>query len=764
MGYNVCTPIPGGSTYRVGFDEEFIEVHLPPVGYAIDRVPDPATGIPSMELVKCEILFEDLKITKQKWTRTDLPKEWKEWRKEEKKIQRLNPDLVHQKANKFRRQEWIRRMNGVWICIGNKLGKPVEYVFLTGTMYFYLTWWKQDFGYPKFRFVYLKVFYGFQFAEDHRLVHGVTLSTNRRFGKSAIAYVWEFEYCSRTFNSYGGSQAQTKVDAKKKWESCMMYGWKRVPDFFRPKHDYNVTSELKFTKPLPSGKTVYEDYEVEEGSELGGMMGFRETKSTSYDGEKLHRYILEEPGKWVEEDVYKTLRVVIPCTMEGDVKIGQIFAPTTIEDLEKGGDEFIEMFEDSFPSLMQKNEDGKTTSGLIAIFIPAYEGYIFDEYGRSIVDDPPPGVELFDDKGAILTDGLGAKTKLLKARAKYKGDRQKYTELVRKYPFTWAEAKMMADQESPFNLEILSKRYNALNSMSGNQYIRGNFSWVGEVDGDVEFTRDDMAGRWMLAMTFDHKGGDFENSNGIINRVGEQWQEGAKIFYPKNDRMFAIGSDPIQYTNTDDPRSSKAGAYVFYKFDPAVDSPESPVETWKSHNFIGQYLHRPDEYATYGEDMIMACRYFGCSILAEDNLKSLKQYFEETRKQYAGFLLYRSSFDKTTLMVENKDAWKGVDSNPEVINTYVGRLITFVLRHGHRLLFPELIEQMMKFTIKTRTKFDGVVAAGYTLLASEKIIEDHDPYEKVDVAKYFTLHDQNGVRSKAIGTEEEEMFEEYGEY
>lgn len=750
--HTLCDPIPGGSTYTIAYDDQRIDIHLPPVGYTIDRIPDPETGEPSYELVKCEILFQHNAPGEQKWMRTPLPKDWEKWRDEEKEAQKVNPNFIHPKCDRFRRQEWTRRLNGVWMAIWDPAVKEVEYVYLPGFAYFIHNWWMQDFGYPKFRFVYLKVYYTLQWAEDHPKVHGVTMSTNRRFGKTSIAFGWQYEFCSRTYSARGGLQAQVKTDAKEKWDNCMVYGWKSLPDFFTPNHDYNLTNELKFIVPLGKEK-------ADRTRELGGTINFRETKSTSYDGKKLHRYVMEEPGKWSEEDVYKTLRVIVPCTMElgSDDKIGLIFAPTTIEDLNSGGYEYIDMFEDSFPKLMEKNEDGKTTSGVVALFIPAYEGYLFDAYGRSIIEDPPEGVIVYDEHGKPQKENIGAKRKILNSRKKFEKDRQKYAEQVRKFPFTWSEAKMMADQESPFNLEILMKRYNELNAMPRHLYIKGNFAWVdGEIDGDVEFIRDDIGGRWALGMLFDENGGLFEDSRKLINNVGTDYSDGKKLFYPKNDRMFALGTDPIRYGRTDDPRASKAGSYVFYKYDQNVDglSLDAAVQAGraKSHNFIGEYFYRPDEFDIYGEDMIMACRYFGCSICAEDTIESIRQYFD--KRGYGPFVMYKANFGPETLMRGEKEAWKGLKADEEVIHKYVSYLITFVLKHGHRLIFPNLIKQMMEFTIKERTKFDAVVGAGFTLLGAEKRI-DEDYYTPKDYASNFPMYSQDGSRSKEMHLEPE---------
>jgi hypothetical protein len=290
------SPIEGGNIIKVGFDEEFIDCWMPPVGKCLDRMPNPDTGKPSMELVDCDVLFEDVPIKDRKWDfkahiNDKLPEKWDKWAADENSAQKSDPDYLHPEAEKFRKQEWTRRINGVWMSIGNRSGKDAEYVYLTGLAYLYFMWWRCSFGYPKFRFTYLKVFYALQWSDDCPYSAGVALSTLRRYGKTAIAGCWEFEAPSRRNDVKGGIQAQNSKDAKAKFQENVVYPWRYLPDFFRPLHDHNSaqTNELQFRKATPRGaKNI--DYFGEKVEGLLSMIDYRETTSTAYDGQKLLRY------------------------------------------------------------------------------------------------------------------------------------------------------------------------------------------------------------------------------------------------------------------------------------------------------------------------------------------------------------------------------------------------------------------------------------------------------------------------------------------
>lgn len=748
--YGLHTPMPGGSKYVITWDDsEEIIIYLPPVGYTIDRIPDPITGKESRQLIPCEILNADLKIEDQKWRRLPLPKEWKKWRKEEKQKIRTDPHFVHPEAEKFRQINWTRRINGCWMALGNRSGKPSEYYYLPGPYWHFLNWWKQEFGYPDFRVAQWEIYLTLCMCYDHPNIFGLGFAGNRRGGKTSISMHHLFEYPSRTKFGKAGMQAQTEKDAKKKWDESLVVGFLSQPDFFKPKYD--KTNQFKKEMLFRPRLRNIDDDEYEETIEgaLNSRIDYRETKAGSYDGYKMHRFAFEEPGKWIEEDVQKTLGVIIPDLKEIDgTKIGCAFLPTTIEDMDEGGREFIKLAENSRPSLMKKNESGKTASQIIFMHQPAYKNYITDEYGRPVIDDPQPGEIIYDPHGKLIKKG--SKSLLMADRKAVEHDHQEYIKLVRKYSFTWSEAKLMDSGESPFNVMILEKRYNDLISARSYPFIKGNFQWMNGEDSDVEFVRDDVNGRWSLHLNPDKYGEYFDGDKRITNRVGFEYIEGKKLWIPKNNRLFRMGTDPIRYTKTDDPRASKAGAYVFYLFDPSKDFGK-PLNQWISHNFIAQYLFRPQEFSVYGEDMIKAMRYFGCSILPEPNITNLHQYLDN--RGYGNFILYRKDFNDSVVPTKTttvNDYYKNLDSNDTIVDAYVSRLVTMVNRHGHRLLFPELCEQMINFKIKERTKFDAVVAAGYALLGSEASIDvTEDAVVDTDNV-LFSTYDVSGANSTPV--------------
>jgi hypothetical protein len=723
-------------------------------------MPDLKTGVPSYQLVKCEILGEDLPIEEQKWRRPKLPENWNEWRKEEKRQHRNgNKDFVHAEAEKFRAREWTRRVNGCWQAIGNRNGKPTEYVYIVPGAYFYFGHWRPDFGAPRFRLVYLKTWNVLQYVDDHPLLRGTILSTHRRHGKTSIAGCWTFDIPSRMEAGYGAMQAQAGKKALTFFDIHLMQPFRRLIDFFVPKYDAQSSqkSQILFGDPPPkSNKQKEKKIQIDdrEGVDpLGGRIVCVSSSETSLDGTKQHRIWLDESAKWAKTDVSNTVITYVPCTSDELLnKIGAIFMPSTVEEMEAGGLEFIEVFENSMPSLMRINKNGTTTSELIAVFISSVYGLVFDEYGRSVTHDPLPGVVCLDESGKQIV--LGSTTVLARRRESKQTEKDRIRE-VRKYPMSWAEAKMSATYKCQFNAQIITERLEQLIAMPRMPWVRGNFQWAGEIDGDVEFVRDDIAGRFQVAWLPDMDGPMIEGKSRLINNVGFEWDTGIhgnniKKWFPMNDRLFACGCDPISYKSRGiDPRLSNGGIHVFRKYDANVDGHRPDKDDWETNNFIVQYLYRPDEFEMFGEDVIKLIRYFGVSINAEDNVQALRQYLDG--RGYGAFCLYRRDFTDKAVM-GNGDVDRPVRSNEEVINNYTRIINTFINRHGKRILFPEILQQALQFDPNQTQAYDCIVSVGYTLMAAE--IKNQPREEDDDLieagAPLFGLYDQSGSRSIAI--------------
>ena len=292
-------------------------------------------------------------------------------------------------------------------------------------------------------------------------------------------------------------------------------------------------------------------------------------------------------------------------------------------------------------------------------------------------------------------------------------------------------------------------------------YIRGNFYWLKDKFQKVWFQRDDYAGRFNIAWLPDEFSQIKEPDKAkVINNVSETWGwdskgKSRKMLSPMNDHLFRIGTDPIKFSKTKDPRASKAAAHGFRLYDGILDYGK-PKEQWQSHNFIFEYINRPEDPETYFEDMAMACIFFGCKILPERNVPSLNQYFELNGLER--FLAYPKQFldSGVDIQIQSDDA--GYASSPEVIDYYTRRLITYINQHISRCPFDNTIEDWLNFDSTNPTKFDATVSSGFTLVHAEKIALNPDEKPEETLDDWFDAADNSGT----VGTFVETQTERYG--
>jgi len=322
-----------------------IRVYVPPEGYVLDQFPKSETR---GKLVRTPTMFIGEAPKNQKWKREPYPENWKKLRTEEKRVQAMDPLYSNPGLDDFRYRQWFNRYNGVWIAVWDPHRKETEKIYLTGMHWMYLQWWKCDFGYPDFRYIDVDVFYLLQYAIEDPDSMGVVMATLRRFGKTAILGLWNLEYVSRTKNTYAGLQSTTDKDAKKVFTLSIIYPWKYLPDFFRPIYDYNSTqqADLAFKTPTPKGKSQLL-IDAEDSKSLHSYITYRDAQTGAYDGYKIHRMGIEEPGKCFGKGtmvrMYDGSAKPIECLVVGDKIMGDDSTPRKVLELYRGREKMYQI-------------------------------------------------------------------------------------------------------------------------------------------------------------------------------------------------------------------------------------------------------------------------------------------------------------------------------------------------------------------------------------------------------------------------------------
>ncbi len=672
----------GFTERQIGYDGLEYNIFLPPVGYIENK-------FEGGRLERRPILNKEKSKKNQKWLRTELPEDWKKRRKEEKQKQESNKEYVDPELQKFRDQEWDRRINGVWIMIDG------EAIYLTGLNYFYLNWFKYDFGNPEFRFIDVEFFYMIDYCIEDPNCYGLNLLGGRRTGKTAKMGVFLYDHASCHAYSYAGLQSKNDTDAKKVFNQNIVDPWRRLPDFFRPEYNFDSkqSKKLEFKVPLKRGQQVLEeDNDDIEG--LNSWVNFEDAGLVEYDGYKLHRYGADETGKTEKVDVkerWDKVKLCLRDTVNGKrVILGTCLQTTTVEQLGNNTNPYFKLWDESDPRKRKAN--GQTISGLYNFFIPADCSTIFDDYGRSLRGE---------SKKLIMSDREGIT------------DQASLMDAIRKDPLSVTEAKMVGAKGNPFNQTVLNQADHRISCLAEPPYTVGNFVW------DIPYVKarfdpDPLAGKWHVAWF-----PPVEKQNRV--KVGY----GDDKFKPDNEHEGCIGVDPISEGATAD--SARKSSYAMTVFRNA-----SEVDPELSEIPIADYIYRPDNPEEAYEDNLIACWFYGYHAHIEKN-----NFF--VRNGCSGFVMKRP---ENTLSIEQKKKKEmqgaGTAAGTEVINLWVNLVKKNISQHGHRYVLPRTIDQLKRFKPELRTLFDLVVSLGFAKTGSEA---PYDPKpDPVDITKFWKFH------------------------
>ena len=400
-------------------------------------------------------------------------------------------------------------------------------------------------------------------------------------------------------------------------------------------------------------------------------------------------------------DIREIWRIHRTCLIVGRRVIGKAMLGSTVNPLDRGGREFRSLYYDSNPN--ERNENGRTKSGLYKIFIPAYEALegFFDQYGLPIVDDP--------EKPVITEDGtftsIGARTFLKNERKGQQHNSYELNEVIRQFPFTEDEAFRDSTKASLFNITKIYEQIQYNDELFPNPVVIGNFHWENGVqDSKVQF-KPDANGRWRITWM-----------PPVELRNKMQVERGQKV--APNDFLGCGGVDSYDLDATTDGRSSKGACHLMTKFN--MQHP--------SNMFVAEYASRPPLAKIFYEDVLMAAVFYGFPLLVENNKYGIVRYFES--RGYDGYLMGRPSHLSSTSAHVNVKT-KGIPSNSQdVIQAHAQAIESYIHHHVgindetgkfSNMYFNRTLEDWINFKIDDRTKFDLTISSGLALLAAQKV-------------------------------------------
>jgi len=691
-------------------------------------------GLPAVPSDKTQIINHDKPSYKQKWERKGEP-------------EGLNVETVNEKRfSSYIDQEFTRRDRGVFVYIN---GSPV---YTTGTMYNFLNWIKLDEGYPTFRIIQNELMIFWEACKADSRSYGMCYVKNRRFGWSSLCIGELIDAGTETMNSLLGIISKTGEDARNMF-SRLIRAFKKIPCFFTPIWDGTSTpkKELNLTEPTRKRSTkagMVKKSEDEEG--LDTTVRFYATVLNSMDGERVYRSAIDEGGKFPKDVPFdKYWNVVKTSHRLGSRIVGKTMIGSTMNSREKGGAEFLKVYNGSDPS--KRNKNGQTPSGLYKLFIDAaycIEGY-FDEFGFSIVDDPDEPVK--NEFGETRTNG--AITYLNnEAEALKQEDPEAYYEFQRQFPRT--EDHAFRDEAGDCAFDV-GKIYEQLDynedDLGETEVQRGNFQWKGGVqDSEVEWVPNPR-GRFRVNW---HPPEEVRNKRRWATRHGIRAKE------PIGGDLGSLACDPYNRSQTVDGRGSKGSIHGQTKgiFSDLIGDSDS---------FFLEYIDRPRTVELFFEDVIMASVYYSMPTLIE--LANEKFLTVIKDRGYRWFSMNRPDKKWKDLSPTEKE-FGGVPAQGQkigdaqfyaveaFINNHVGvenrideeRRNRMYGEMGMKMPFNRTLRQWKDVDPGKRTKYDAYISSSLVIIANQKRRVVKKTEENKPIRMPLSTFDNKGSRSKRI--------------
>jgi hypothetical protein len=718
-------------TWEYGYNEKYDFVSISKTGQIGDVVNISGLYI-GLPLAPKEVESRSAKKEDQYWERKELPQP----------LNRIQSIFQWNEMTSDFKNKWIdyiesefdKREDGHWFMNN---GIPT---YITGAHYMYLQWSSIDVGYPDFREAN-RIFYLFwEASRADKRSFGMIYLKIRRSGFSFMGSSECVNTGTLAKDSRVGILSKTGADSKKMFTDKVVPISNRLPFFFKPIQDGMDKPKTELAFRIPASKITKKNMYESVDDELTGLdttIDWKNTDDNSYDGEKLLLLVHDESGKWVKpNNILNNWRVTKTCLRLGSKIIGKCLMGSTSNALDKGGDNFKKLYEDS--NVATRNANGQTKSGLYSLFIPMelnMEGFI-DVYGQPVLRKPKERVRGVD--GEWITNGAidywEAEVESLKS------DADALNEFYRQFPRSESHAFRDESKASLFNLTKIYQQIDYNDSLIMEHHVtRGSFQWQNGVkDTKVVFSPNNK-GRFLISWV---------PSKNLQNRMIER---GGKK-YPANEHIGAFGCDSYDISGTVGGGGSNGALHGMTKFS---------MEEAPANEFFLQYVARPQTAEIFFEEVLMACVFYGMPILIENNKPRLLYHFKN--RGYRHYCLNRPDKHHSKLSKSEKELGGIPNSSEDVkqahaaaIESYIEKYVGLDFEGTFRdpdemgsMLFTRTLEDWAKFDINNRTKYDATISSGLAIMANQKnLYQTEKKQSKINLN--FARYTNNGTLSQLI--------------
>lgn len=623
----------------------------------------------------------------QMWVRKDLPEIF-----DDVAYDSDGNAVLTNEQKRYASIEIERCKKGYWFYNN---GQPT---YITGKNYFYIQWWKlEDDIFPDYRDADRRYFLFLNHWENVQWCLGIGRGKKRREGASSQATSNLIYECIFYTNSNCGLVSKTQIDSRDTFTDMAAFGYHQLPVFMKPRQLNRADSvtELVFSAKIVKGQNA-----ASKGNR--SKINYRAPVENAYDRGRMTRILADEGGKWpMDVKFSKFISKVTKTMVKGAKRVGFCEAPSTVNELTKGGGAEFKKFWDGANQF--KTNGKKTPNRFVTYFTPAYDNYegFIDAYGMSVIDKPTDEqyaylVEKWVTKDPITGETiseiseedirLGAKAYVLSRRVGLTGELLE--EEIRQNPCTVEEMFEAANTDCAFNSFNINKRKKELEE---NEPIFRNVIYYRNEETQKVHWRDITDGEknfhWKMR-SFPPTGED------------NKYKVDGKARIPARTHDGAITVD--SYSNSQGGRKygSKASAWIGRRFD--VTDPENTGRA------IGHLYGRPNEKDTLHNQVLLCAEFWGYFVFYEHTSDDYDGYFKDRGKR--GYLgRYPLSLIDPTKR-EDAERHRGTPITPFSLSKQLDNGISYVEHHCEWIDYIELLDNMLIFDPYDRTKYDTVVS------------------------------------------------------
>jgi hypothetical protein len=435
------------------------------------------------------------------------------------------------------------------------------------------------------------------------------------------------------------------------------------------------------------------------------------------DNDNDRRLILEDftismnCAKWSSEVPFdKYYEVVKTCLTKLGKKVGVAYITSTVGEVEndktssgnkKAGDSFKSVWEKSNPN---KLYNGRTASGLIRYFSPAFDGYKMDEFGFSLIEE--------------------SKAELEEIRRSYieNNDVQGLNEHIRQFPFTEEEALSSMSGYCLFDEERIRAQENFIKLQVKPLTNMYDLVWLEPFKSVKAIPNPN--GRFEI-LRMPKKPNVFDIARGVSQKMK-----------PVMQHEYIAGADPFSSSDFKDKRDASDGSLVL------INKPD-PNDPENSAMVDLLYLYRPKTVNELHEDYLKAVIFYSCELNTETTPATVVDWFiekgfEHYLKETPQAVIPKSDRNKT-ISHTGKNKYGVSGQNKFAGNRMVELSQIFMDDYTEHINMPRLLEQCRKFDPNNRTAFDAFMAFGYALLAMGDVPKKKESKVVKDVLRSYKI-------------------------